>query len=292
MNIMQNTDRCYRVGGVPEHFNLPWRLAVNDNAFSEIGVDVRYTDFPAGTGEMTRALRDDELDIALVLTEGAVADVLQHDRNRLVKVYVDSPLTWGIHVAGGGGIADIEQARGKRIAISRHGSGSHLIAIVDAAERGWATDDMEFVVVNDLEGARRSLATGEADVFLWERHMTQPLVDSGEFRRVGLREVPWPAFCVSVRRPLLESHGRCIRALLDVVSDYAIRFRRRKTATSMIAKTYGIGLTDAENWLSGVRWNSGFRRPTAALTRIVQALQTQGVIGPGNIDPDQVWYQL
>jgi len=284
--------RLIRVGGVPEHFNLPWRLAIRDNAFFETGATVDYADYPAGTGELTRALRDNELDIALVLTEGAVADILQHNKNRLVKIYVDSPLTWGIHVAATSDIRKVAAIQGRRIAISRYGSGSHLIAIVDAAERGWRTDAMKFVVVDNLDGARKTLASGKADVFLWERHMTQPLVDSGEFRRVGQREVPWPAFAVSVRRQFLGSHARQVRAVLDVVARYAANLKRRKTAPSLIAETYGIRLVDAEKWMASVRWGGGYRRPTAALARIGRALEAQQVIPSGHYDPDRVWHQL
>ena len=284
--------KLLRVGGVPEHFNLPWRLAIADNAFSEFGATVDYSDYPAGTGELTRALRDNELDVALVLTEGAVADIVQHDKNRLVKIYVDSPLIWGIHVAATSSIKNVAAMRGRRIAISRYGSGSHLIAIVDAAERGWPTNDIEFVVVDNLAGARKALASGKADVFLWERHMTQPLVDSGEFRRVGQREVPWPAFAVSVRPQILGSHAQRIRAVLDVVTRYASNLKRRKTAPSLIADTYGIRLADAEKWLASVRWGGSYRRPTAALARIAKALETQAVMTAGRYDPNKVWHHL
>lgn len=281
-----------RVGGVPEHFNLPWRLAIDSNAFSETGVTVAYTDYPGGTGDLTRALRDDELDVALVLTEGAVADILQHDKNRLVKIYVASPLIWGIHVAATSSIRNISAIQGRRIAISRYGSGSHLIAIVDAAERHWRTDNLEFVVVDNLDGARKALAAGKADVFLWERHMTQPLVDAGEFRRVGQREVPWPAFAVSVRRQILGSHARQIHAVLDVVARYATNLKRRKSAAALIADTYGIRLADAERWLKSVRWGIGYRRPTAALLRVAKALDKQQVMAIDHFNPDQVWYRI
>ena len=277
---------------MPEHFNLPWRLAIDDDAFAGTGAAVDYSDYPAGTGELTRALRDNELDIALVLTEGAVADILQHDKNRLVKVYVSSPLTWGIHVAAGSDIKKIADIRDRRVAISRFGSGSHLIAIVDAATRGWPTDDMNFVVVDNLAGARKALANGSADVFLWERHMTQPLVNAGEFRRVGQREVPWPAFAVSVRRATLASRSQQIHAVLDVVARFASNLKRRKTAASLIADTYGIRLSDARKWLHEVRWGAGYRRPTAALARVAKALEAQKVVVPGNYDPDKVWHRL
>jgi ABC-type nitrate/sulfonate/bicarbonate transport system substrate-binding protein len=271
---------------------LPWRLAIDDSAFSATDAEVRYTDYPAGTGELTRALREDELDVALVLTEGAVADIVQHDKNRLVKIYVRSPLIWGIHVAANSGISQVDQIRNQRIAISRYGSGSHLIAIVDAAQRGFPTKDMRFVVVDNLSGARRALANQEADVFLWERHMTQPLIDSGEFRRIGQREVPWPAFAVSVSRSVLEERAQTIRSVLDVVARYATNLKRRQSAPALIAKTYGLRATDAESWFAHVRWGAGYRAPLRALRRVGQALESQQVIGSGQFDPQRIWYQL
>lgn len=276
---------------MPEHFNLPWRLAVADNAFEATGSYVHYSEFPEGTGELTRALRDDELDLALVLTEGAVADILQNDCNRLVKVYVDSALTWGIYVSAQSDIRSISEARGRRVAISRYGSGSHLVAIVDAAERGWSAQQ-SFVVVDHLNGARDALASGKADVFLWERHMTQPLVDRGEFRRIGLREVPWPAFVVSVRKPLVASGSRSIRAILDIVARYAANLKRRKTAAATIAETYGIRLTDAEAWLANVRWGNSYRRPAAALTRVANALRAQQAVDSARFDAERIWVPI
>jgi ABC-type nitrate/sulfonate/bicarbonate transport system substrate-binding protein len=253
---------------------------------------VRYSDFPAGTGDLTRALRDDELDVALVLTEGAVTDALRNDCSRLVKVYVESPLVWGIHVASGSDIRRVADIRDRKVAISRYGSGSHLIAIVDAAERGWPTETMPFVVVNNLAGARKALARGTADVFLWERHMTQPLVDSGEFRRVGEREVPWPAFVVSVRKPILERRAGEVRAVLDVAARYARNLKRRHLAAAQIAQHYEIKLADAQRWLAGVRWGNSYRRPTAMLQRVSEALWTQGVVEREAFNPDRIWQHI
>ena len=70
--------------------------------------------------------------------------------------------------------------------MSRMGSGSHLMALVAARQRG--APDPEFEVVGDLQGARKALKNKEADLFMWEKFTTKPLVDSGEWSRVD--EVP------------------------------------------------------------------------------------------------------
>ena len=284
--------QLFRIAGVPEHFNLPWRQAIADDAFAHIDLDVRFIEEPGGTGAMTAALRAGEVEAALVLTEGAVLDILSGGGNRLVSVYVDSPLVWGIHVAASGDIQSTDGIAGRRVAISRYGSGSHLIAVVDALQRGFDIDDMQFVVVGNLDGARRSLATGQSDVFLWERHMTQPLVDAGEFRRVGERKVPWPAFVVSVREDVLPSHVGEFRSALDIVAGYAQRLKAGADSARLVSETYGIEPDDAERWLSMVQWSHSHERPDDALHAVIGALAAQGAIESTDVDLDDLWYRI
>ena len=237
-----------RVGGVPEHFNLPWHLAIQKNAFADLGVEVEFVEYPGGTGAMASAMDDGEIDIALLLFEGAVTNILRGHSNQLVKVYVQSPLIWGIHVAADSDISSVDEIQGKVYAISRAGSGSHLIAIVDAAERGWSIEGMKFSKVGNLTGAREKLANGKVDVFLWERYSTQPLVDSGEFRRIGERIVPWPAFVVSVKNEVLDKYDASIRKMLEVVSTECDLFATSCNAVELVSEKYDIKKGDAEQW--------------------------------------------
>lgn len=276
-----------RIGGVPEHFNLPWKLAIADNALAGTGLGVEFIDYPGGTGAMTAALRDQDLEAAIVLTEGAVLDILNGSDNRLVCIYVESPLVWGIHVAAGGPVTAVKE--GQRVAISRFGSGSHLIAVVDAMMRGFDPTSMEFVVVDNIDGARTALAEGRADIFLWERHMTQPLVDSGEFRRIGEREVPWPAFVISARNDFLETNADALRTALDIVAIYCQKLKDGDESAQLISDACGIAPADARRWLAGVRWTNDGQQPTAVLERIKSALISQGAIEP-TATIDTVWY--
>lgn len=282
----------FRVGGVPEHFNLPWHLALENGAFKAAGVDVVYVDYPDGTGSMTRGLRDGELDIALVLFEGAVAHVLRGNAIKIVKVYVQSPLIWGIHVAAKSQFKNIEDIQGKRYAISRNGSGSHLMAIVDAAERGWDTADMEFVKVGGLSGARRALPDGEADAFLWERTMTQPFVDSGEFRRVGERWVPWPAFVVAVREDVLEKRADEVRKVFEVIDTQCQSLMDDPHAVELISERYELDPAQTQDWFNHVRWHIGFDQPTKDLELVIDYLEKVGIVDSVGAKPDDIWRSL
>ncbi len=87
------------IGGVPEHFNLPWYLTLRDKSYQEEGINLRWHDFFGGTGQMCKALRDKEIDMAVILTEGVIRDIIDGNECKIVQVFTSSPLIWGIHVA-------------------------------------------------------------------------------------------------------------------------------------------------------------------------------------------------
>jgi hypothetical protein len=50
-----------KVGGVPEHFNLPWKLATEQNMWAKHNAPaVEFLEVKGGTGAMIRGLRDKE----------------------------------------------------------------------------------------------------------------------------------------------------------------------------------------------------------------------------------------
>ena len=119
-----------------------------------------------------------------MLTEGAVAHIVNNNANgvKLYGMYVTSPLIWGIHtsaIRNKDKVACVDDLKGMTYAISRFGSGSHLMAFVDAKQRGWDVSSLKFHVVGSLEGSRKALKEGDADIWLWEKFTTKWLVDAG-----------------------------------------------------------------------------------------------------------------
>src|SRR5690606_27922180 len=114
----------------------------------------RWVDFYGGTGQMNLALRESEIDLAVILTEGIVRDIVQGNDSKIVQVFVKSPLVWGIHVAENSTYQTISDLKGTEAAISRFGSGSHLMAFINAKNNNWNIQtDLKFKVIEDLEGA-------------------------------------------------------------------------------------------------------------------------------------------
>ena len=137
-----------KIGGVPEHFNLPILMAIEKDEFPRHEIDLQWTYYPGGTGAMTKALADGELDLAILLTEGFVSAVHNGLSARIVKVYIDSPLVWGIHSGAESSTRSIYDGTKKKYAISRFGSGSHLMAMIHAEQRGEKLEEKDFVVIN------------------------------------------------------------------------------------------------------------------------------------------------
>lgn len=244
-----------KIVGVPEHFNLPWQMCIENGEFEEVGINLEWTDIPEGTGKMCQMLRDGETDMAVILTEGIVKDIVAGNQSSIVQVYVQSPLIWGIHVAANSKYQTLEDLKGTKAAISRFGSGSHLMSFVNAQNQGWNTNDLQFEIVNTIDGAVDSLTKGEADYFMWERFMTKPLVDNGTFRRVADCPTPWPCFVIAVRNEVLEKDSHVIEQILDIINATTEEFKYIPSIDRTLANKYNQKLEDIQEWLSLTRWS-------------------------------------
>lgn len=267
-----------RVGGVPEHFNLPWHLALEARRFESLDIELKWNDYPGGSGAMAKALRHGELDAALLLTEGAVAAIADGAAFKIVSLYTDSPLVWGIHVPATSRFRAEADLRGARYAISRLGSGSHLMAFVHARAKGWPVEQLAFVPVGNLAGAVDAFAAGNADVFFWEKFMTKPLVDAEQFRRVAEFTAPWPAFVVCVADAVAGEVRAAIMSAVALVLIEAQALRKAPEAAAVIAQRYGLAAADVAEWLTVTRWSSSVGVATDDLGPACAALGSLGVL--------------
>jgi ABC-type nitrate/sulfonate/bicarbonate transport system substrate-binding protein len=244
-----------RIAGVPEHFNLPWHLAIENGDFKKEAIDLQWTDVPEGTGKMCQMLRDGSTDIAIILTEGIVKDITVGNPSKIVQVYVETPLIWGIHVAAQSKYENLAQLEGTKAAISRIGSGSQLMAYVNAGNQKWDANSLSFEIVNTIDGAVTALTEGTADYFMWERFMTQPLVDKGIFRRIADCPTPWPCFVVAVREEILNQNPEIIIKILEVINSNTLNFKSLPNIIKKLAVRFHQKEEDLEKWLALTEWS-------------------------------------
>jgi ABC-type nitrate/sulfonate/bicarbonate transport system substrate-binding protein len=245
-----------KIGGVPEHFNLPWYLTLRDKSYHDKGINLRWHDFFGGTGQMCKALRNKEIDMAVILTEGIIRDIIDGNECKIVQVYTKSPLIWGVHVANGSSYKTIDDIKGKKAAISRYGSGSHLMAYVNAEKNGWNTkNDLDFEVVKNLDGALLGLPNGIGDYFMWEKFTTKPYVDNGTFRAIDYCPTPWPCFVIAVRNEVLENNKNTIIDILNIINNTTREFKMIPSVDKMISSRYDQKIKDVQEWLSITEWS-------------------------------------
>ncbi len=244
-----------RIAGVPEHFNLPWHLAIENGDFKKEAIDLQWTDVPEGTGKMCQMLRDGSTDIAIILTEGIVKDITVGNPSKIVQVYVETPLIWGIHVAAQSKYENLAQLEGTKAAISRIGSGSQLMAYVNAGNQKWDANSLSFEIVNTIDGAVTALTEGTADYFMWERFMTQPLVDKGIFRRIADCPTPWPCFVVAVREEILNQNPEIITKILEVINSNTLNFKSLPNIIKKLAVRFHQKEEDLEKWIALTEWS-------------------------------------
>ena len=247
--------KTVRIGGVPEHFNLPWHLTLKSDAYKNEQIDLQWQDFYGGTGAMCKALRSGDIDIAIILTEGITKDIIAGNPSKIVQTYVQTPLNWGVHVAAASPYKTVADLKGTKAAISRYGSGSHLMAYINAQNHTWdIKKDLDFEIIKNLEGAIKGLTNGDADYFLWEKYTTKPIVDQGVFRRIDNCPSPWPCFVIAVREDFINTSAPTLKSILNIINNKTKAFKAIEDIDKTIAANYKQELNDVQEWLGITEW--------------------------------------
>ncbi len=267
-----------KVGGVPEHFNYPWYITLKNKEYNKHNINLRWQDFYGGTGQMCKALREGSVDIAIVLTEGIIKDIADGNPSKIVQTFVKTPLIWGIHVGANSSFKKIEDLEHATIAISRFGSGSHLMAIVNAYNQGWDISKLKFKVIKNLDGGIEALTNGDADYFMWEHFTTKPFVDNGTFRRIDNCPTPWPCFVIAVRNEVLENNFNEVKKVLDIINNETKDFKKIKNIDKTLSIRYEQQLEDIQSWLKITEWNDGKPITKNLITRIQNKMVKFNVI--------------
>lgn len=278
-----------RVGGVPEHFNLPIHQINENGTLDRNGISLEWTDFYGGTGQMTKALREGEVDICILLTEGIVKDIIKGSPSKIISEYVITPLTWGIHTGLENSLQKKDFIFDKKHAISRFGSGSHLISIVNANSKNQQIAEDQFTVINDINGAIKSLNALETDVFYWEKYTTKPYVDAGIIRRIDEYLTPWPCFVIAATDSILEKHPEQIDLLLDLIQESCKKFMKDDSVIPVVAERYDQQLPDVERWYHSTEWATNSWVSDKMLKSVIYHLKSANIINEDEHIPELIW---
>ncbi|UJP64547.1 type 2 periplasmic-binding domain-containing protein [Mongoliitalea daihaiensis] len=262
-----------RITGVPEHFNFLWKKLIQSQPYLDQGYELIWIDEPKGSGAMNAALRNNETDLAIILTESFIQDKVKGNPALITDWYVSSPLTWGIHTTARLQKRPLQSYTAPTIAISRYGSGSHLMAFVLAKREAWNISQISFEVINDLKGAIRNAEDSKDHIFLWEKFTTNPYVLTGVFHRIGEIPTPWPCFVTVAREDFLTTHQPIMQQLQQAIKSLANGVKKDPETILAISQEYGLLEADVAAWIHQTEWAQTNEISITTIRKIIQILE-------------------
>ncbi|WP_425391933.1 ABC transporter substrate-binding protein [Ekhidna sp.] len=275
-----------RIGGVPEHFNLPIHLAIENKYFQEAGIEVEWIDFPGGSGYMKEALRAGDLELCILLTEGIVTDILKGNPSKIVSGHVNTSLTWGIHTSISNEDSSIFN---KKIAISRLGSGSHLMPIVHAMMEDEQISSDQFKEVRDINGGIASLNDGSSEIFYWEKYTTKPYLEKHAIKRIGEFISPWPCFMIAATNQVIQSDPDLVSTALKIIHRSNQAFMKLDNAAKLVSDRYQQNQKDAERWFHSTEWAVNGWVSDKMLEGVLYSLKEAEIISKETTTKNLIW---
>ncbi|EOD45760.1 putative abc-type nitrate sulfonate bicarbonate transport systems periplasmic components-like protein [Neofusicoccum parvum UCRNP2] len=251
-----------RMGYVPEHFSTPLHFA-----HKHYGLQADLVPFPSGTGHMIQSLQASEIDVGIGLTEGWVAGIGKAAAEKgdaraagyaLVGTYVETPLCWAISAgAKRADVGSVEALRGKKIGVSRIGSGSYVMGFVLADQHGWLSQSepgrppFEVVPLNTFAKLREAVNDGTADFFMWEHFTSKRYYDNGEIKRIGEIYTPWPSWHIVARDP----QDKRMQTMSDAINKGIQHYKEnQQEAIEYISTELDYSAEDAKEWTKTVKF--------------------------------------
>ncbi|CAN3354357.1 hypothetical protein DICA1_A04500 [Diutina catenulata] len=242
-----------RVAYIPEHFASPLFLALKHQFFK---TEVKFVPVIEGTGRLVKLLNDDEVDIAIGLTEGFISDIAKgNTANKVIGTYVKSPLCWAISAGAQSGLQDKSELDGSTVGVSRIGSGSYVMSFVLAHQLHFKKP-FEFKVLDNFKNLREGVNSGAADFFMWEHFTSKKYYDNGEIKRIGDIYTPWPSWVITASKKALGEQQEAVDAFVAGVKQGIAYFdAHHDEAVAWIAENLDYSKEDAQEWLKTVEFN-------------------------------------
>ncbi|CAF0797295.1 unnamed protein product [Didymodactylos carnosus] len=277
-----------RIGGVPEHFNEPWHIGIEQKLFENEGIRLEWVSIKEGTGALINKLKENEVDAVVALTEGLLADIVNGSSLRLLGTYVESPLCWAISTGAQSEFHHIEDLKGQTMGISRFNSGSHLMCCVLASQRGWKQSDINYKVNNNFETLRASVNDGSTAAFMWETFMQKPYFDKGEIRRIGEITTPWPCFMIASTTTTINNHLQSFKAMFKALESACEIFKKNvdNTIVQTITNKFHLTTEDALAWHGQVEIVGRNQIDESCIETTIDALKAASIVDNNyQVDP-------
>ena len=245
---------------------------------------------------MITSLREDEIDVAIGLTEGWVAELGKRkagnaDGFKIVGTYVESPLCWAICTGRNRTMNDVDSLKNCKVGVSRIGSGSYVMSFVLADNKGWLSSTpgqapFRVVPLQTFANLRTAVNDGIADFFMWEHFTTKKYYDSGEIKRMGEIYTPWSSWKIVANN----ADDERLHLMFDAINKGIKYFWDHEDETvKYISTQLDYSQDDAKEWLKTVKFSTdvkGVRKDI--IEKTIEILAKAGVIDEITKDSEEM----
>lgn len=281
-----------RVAYIPEHFSTPLFFAQQQGYYEAAGIKIQFIPVIEGSGRLIKLLNDNEIDIAIGLTEAFVADISKgNDSYNLVGTYVESPLCWAISTGvDRKDITKPDDLQGRKIGVSRIGSGSYVMSFVLGLQNKFSTPFFKgYPILSNFKNLRDSVnlknedSSLNSDAFMWEYFTSKKYYDNNEIKKIGEIYTPWPSWVITVRRDFIDKNKEVVKNFMASVNKGVEYFQKNQAeAANYIATNLDYSHEDASEWLKTVKFNQQIGVAPIDWERVVgntaSVLTTAGVL--------------
>jgi hypothetical protein len=252
--------KTLRVAYIPEHFSTPLFLAIEEKFFD---FEIKLVPVIEGSGRLINLLNADEVDIAIGLTEAFIADIGKNESTtyKIIDTFVKSALCWAISTGAKRDINTAEELRGKRIGVSRIGSGSYVMSYVLGLELKFPPPFYEkFPILSNFKNLRDSVNLVEgvepSDAFMWEYFTSKKYYDNHEIKQIGEIYTPWPSWVITANKKLLENDQDIVDGFLSGLKKGIEVFKSDHARDiKFISENLDYSKEDATLWMKTVEFN-------------------------------------
>jgi len=235
---------------------------------------------------MIQSLKANEIDIGIGLTEGWVAGLGKEGEKagyKIVGTYVETPLCWAISTGAKRELEDVSQLKGRKIGVSRIGSGSYVMGFVLADQKNWLSPSgpapFEFLPLQTFAALRKAVNDGTADFFMWEHFTSKRYYDNGEIKRIGEIYTPWSSWKIVAADPA----DKRVEAMFEAIDKGVAYFKEHQDeAVQYISTSLDYSEEDAREWLKTVTFAEKVKGvDEGVIEKTIEILKKAGVIEGG-----------
>lgn len=273
-----------RIGYIPEHFSTPLQFALSNGYFKESGLNIQLVPFPSGSGHLITSLNQDEIDIAIGLTEAFVRGVADTEHESELKyeilgTYVSSPLNWAVSTGiNRDDITNLQQLEGAKMGVSRIGSGSYVMSYVLALQLKFSQEPpySDWPICHTFKQLRDAVRDKTCDAFMWEYFTTKKYYEEPkELKMIGNIYTPWPSWVIVRNKNLSDEQTKqFVNGLQRGIQYFETH---QEEAIRYIYENLDYNEADAREWIKTVQF--AIRDPHEAIQQTISVLRTAGAGG-------------